>query len=94
MWSRIMHAIPYKIIPNPVAMMEPMMLHVIIFSTIIPPLGFEPRKRDPKSPVLPLHHEGVDLGTIIVHYDARGSTNIDASHRTILRNVKKLVTHT
>ena len=89
-----MHAIPYKIIPNPVAMMEPMMLHVIIFSTIIPPLGFEPRKRDPKSPVLPLHHRGVYSGTIIVHYDSRRRPDIDAPDRPVLGNVENVVTHT
>lgn len=40
-----------------------------ILVTIVPPLGFEPRKRDPKSPVLPLHHRGMNFGAVIVHYN-------------------------
>lgn len=70
------------------------MLQTIIFSTIIPLLGFEPRKRDPKSPVLPLHHRGVYLGTISIHYNSRCSSNIDASNRPVLGNVKNIITHT
>lgn len=80
--------------PNPTKNMHDIIDHITIFSTIIPPLGFEPRKRDPKSPVLPLHHRGVYSGTIIVHYDSRRSPDIDASHRPVLGNVENVVTHT
>ena len=41
-----------------------------ICPSIIPSLGFEPRQRDPKSLVLPLHYEGRNLTAVIVHYDS------------------------
>lgn len=77
------------IIPSPNANKLPIIVHAIIKfnSVIIPSPGFEPRKRDPKSPVLPLHHEGGYLAAILVHDDSRCSSDIDAPHRSILRNV-------
>ena len=83
-------------IPIPVANMLPVTHQYMIISkvVIIPSLGFEPRKRDPKSPVLPLHHEGGYLAAIIIHYDSRGSSDIDAANRSILGNIKNIITHT
>jgi hypothetical protein len=81
-------------IPIPMANIVPMMLQPIILSVIIPSLGFEPRKRDPKSPVLPLHHEGGCLAAVVVHYDSRGRPYVDAANGTVLGNVKNVVTHT
>ena len=54
----------------PIANKLVIIIKAVVFSTIIPPLGFEPRKRDPKSPVLPLHHRGMYFRTIIVHYNS------------------------
>ena len=85
---------PYTNIPIPMANIVPIMLQPITLSDIIPSLGFEPRKRDPKSPVLPLHHEGGYLAAIIVHYYSGGSSDIDAANRSILGNIKNIITHT
>lgn len=41
--------------------------NTIIFSVIIPQIGFEPIQRDPKSLVLPLHYRGVNFSAIIIH---------------------------
>lgn len=56
--------------PVPTANIVPMIDQIIILSIIIPSLGFEPRKRDSKSPVLPLHHEGSNFAAVIIHYNA------------------------